>query len=497
MQNGRHFWLLAVLAAALAVLQVLASAAEGAQHPAVVRVVAQHCDGRSCSRTYGSGTVVDIDGAAAVIVTCAHLFREPASSVAVRFPDGVTLAAEVKAIDQTWDLAALTIQADRQFGVAPVAISGVAPKPGDPLQSCGYGSDGEYSCNRGRAIGYGRTATTSSHETLELSGMARDGDSGGPVFNAQGELVAVLWGTNGQIVSATYCCRVQRFLAGLFPRLRDRFNRPTQPERAQPAGPLVPVQPTQPAPGAVEVIGGLAEPTGPGNSQNTPVDPAPDNPPAPNCPAGTFPGLEEMRHGLAGISKRLAAIEAGQEQAGGEASTERNKLAKALEAIGRLRDRVDAAKAAGAEDVRQIAKDVALRAARERVVQLLPASALGVLAALGFTGGSGCVAIAAWKLAGFVIRRRRSTKKGPARKEEPAASGGFCGSVPRDATEAAQILQLAKSEGRDPLLDGLVGRLTLDRLDNLVDAGGCDADWAASFRRELMDRINQIAPVAL
>ncbi len=56
---------------------------------------------------------------------------------------------------------------------------------------------------------------------LELSGSARFGDSGGPVFNRRYELVAVLFGTNGRVVDATFCGRVRRFLSGLSPRFSD------------------------------------------------------------------------------------------------------------------------------------------------------------------------------------------------------------------------------------------------------------------------------------
>ena len=47
-----------------------------------------------------------------------------------------------------------------------------------------------------------------------MTGSARQGDSGGPVFDRHRQLVAVLFGTNGQVVDGTFCGRVRRFFKG-------------------------------------------------------------------------------------------------------------------------------------------------------------------------------------------------------------------------------------------------------------------------------------------
>jgi S1-C subfamily serine protease len=106
----------------------------------------------------------------------------------------LVLAAETVYYNPEWDLAGLEI--DAPTGIVPVAISEAAPQKGEPVASCGYGPNGQYRCNQGRVTGYVRADGTEKFETLELTGAARDGDSGGPVFNQRGELVAVLWGTD-------------------------------------------------------------------------------------------------------------------------------------------------------------------------------------------------------------------------------------------------------------------------------------------------------------
>ena len=193
---------------------------ECAPHPAVARVI--HAGFGSV--WYGSGTLIAKDDQVGVLLTCAHLFRPGVGEVTVRFPSGEQHRARVCAMDTAWDLAALEIAAP---AASPVLVAADAPRPGEPLESCGYGPDGTYRCNPGQAVGYVRTGGTTTYETLEVTGEARLGDSGGPVFNTRGELAAVVWGTDGRTVEATACCRIWRFLEAC--RLRARAVRPCRP----------------------------------------------------------------------------------------------------------------------------------------------------------------------------------------------------------------------------------------------------------------------------
>jgi hypothetical protein len=54
-------------------------------------------------------------------------------------------------------------------------------------------------------------------ETVEVGVAARQGDSGGPIFNARGELAGVLWGAGGGRTAGSYCGRVRQFLASIVP----------------------------------------------------------------------------------------------------------------------------------------------------------------------------------------------------------------------------------------------------------------------------------------
>ena len=218
-----------------------------ATQAAIVRVV----NTRGRSRALGSGTLVDVADESGLVVTCAHLFRDGAGTVQVVFPNRQAHSAQLVRIDTAADLAALRISAP---GVQPVRVAQQSPRQGDPLVSCGYGNDGRLWCNRGQALGYVSTAGSRGTETLELSGAARRGDSGGPVFNRDYELVAVLFGTNGRVVDGTCAGRVRRFLRGLSPRFGSdggtsrAGQAPHVPHddgiaAAPPTAPLVPVPP--------------------------------------------------------------------------------------------------------------------------------------------------------------------------------------------------------------------------------------------------------------
>lgn len=197
-----------------------ASAALQVDAQAIVRIT--HERGRT--RALGSGTLIEAEGEEGIILTCGHLFREGAGSVVVSFVDGRSFGAAIIKIDPVADLAALRI---RNPQVPPIALAPEVPRRGEALISCGYGGDGRLSCNRGQLLGYARLSGAPADDVLELSGSARQGDSGGPVLDRQHRLVAVLFGTDGHVVDATHCGRVRRFLKGLLGQRRTAPAAPT------------------------------------------------------------------------------------------------------------------------------------------------------------------------------------------------------------------------------------------------------------------------------
>jgi hypothetical protein len=71
---------------------------------------------------------------------------------------------------------------------------------------------------------------------VELSTAARQGDSGGPIFNRQGELAGVLFGSATGTTSGSFCGRVGQFLHPVMARLEQL--EPVAPEQ-QADGPMI------------------------------------------------------------------------------------------------------------------------------------------------------------------------------------------------------------------------------------------------------------------
>jgi hypothetical protein len=233
----------------------------GGIHPAVVRVMATDRDGFSL----GSGTLVAVSDHHGLVVTNWHVVRDAAGPIAVAFPNGFRSAASVLRTDRDWDLAALAIW---RPNVEPVPLAGVPPRPGEPLTIAGFGS-GQYRTITGRCTQYVAPGHNKPFEMVELSAPARQGDSGGPIFNGKGELAGVLFGTAGGQTSGSYCGRVRAFLTSVredFFRLQPNPALLAQQPLANPFPAANPSTPTTPAnvPNAVPGVASTPLP-GPSN----------------------------------------------------------------------------------------------------------------------------------------------------------------------------------------------------------------------------------------
>jgi len=178
-------------------------------HPAVVRVIVPERG----STSYGSGTLVDARGEFGLVVTNWHVVCDAAGPPTVVFPDGFRSAAQVVKVDRDWDLAALAIW---KPSVAAVPLAPSAPRPGESLSIAGYGG-GPYRQVSGACTQYVAPGRSYPMEMVELAASARQGDSGGPIFNSQGELAGVLFGEGHGRTAGSYCGRVRHFLTTVLP----------------------------------------------------------------------------------------------------------------------------------------------------------------------------------------------------------------------------------------------------------------------------------------
>ncbi len=181
-------------------------------HPAVVRVTSIDREGASL----GSGVLVAVNQTHGLVITNWHVVRDTAGTILVSFPDGFSSGAVVLKTDHTWDLAALAIW---RPNVPPVWLSAAPARPGEVLTIAGYGRD-SYRAISGYCTEYLSPGGNNPSEIVEVNVAARQGDSGGPIFNARGELAGVLFGSSdsfltGQYTMGSYCGRVRLFVAAV------------------------------------------------------------------------------------------------------------------------------------------------------------------------------------------------------------------------------------------------------------------------------------------
>ncbi|MGQ9607453.1 MAG: trypsin-like peptidase domain-containing protein [Thermogutta sp.] len=192
-------------------------------HPAVARIIALDLKGASL----GTGTLVAVSDTHGLVITNWHVVRDArGNTILVLFPDGFASPATVLKTDRDWDLAALAIWRPR---ANPVAIAREAPRPGEWLAIAGYGQ-GAYRTVKGICTQYLAPTLRLPQELVELRATARQGDSGGPIFNSRGELAGVLFGSGGSETMGSYCGRVREFLAPL----KETFYRLPVPEGMAP-----------------------------------------------------------------------------------------------------------------------------------------------------------------------------------------------------------------------------------------------------------------------
>jgi S1-C subfamily serine protease len=184
-------------------------------HPSVARIIVPE-DGATA---YGSGTLVGVRDQHGLVVTNWHVVRDAVGLVEVVFPDGFRSHARPLKVDSDWDLAALVIW---RPNMEPVKIATQPPRPGDLLTIHGYGR-GKYRIATGRCTTYYAPQRNFPHEMVELDVEARQGDSGGPIFNQSGELAGVLFGAGQGTTMGSFAPRVRYFLAAVAPDI-DQAN---------------------------------------------------------------------------------------------------------------------------------------------------------------------------------------------------------------------------------------------------------------------------------
>lgn len=359
---------------------------------AVVRVSVQDRNGQN---SLGSGTLVEVyEDGSGLVVTNNHVVADAASSTAgsVAFRSGERSRFTIRDVDPIWDIAVLEIAAPAS--VKPVQMADAPPERGASLMIAGYGAPSQgLLFQAGQFVKRGAPRIGYPFEQLALQPcQARQGDSGGPVFDSRGRMAACLWGASPGETIASPCTRILALLRAVRQRLGRRL-------RGESPGRLVPIQRPEP-----QLPGPIA------GQPSAPAEPAP--PQNDSNPSGSAAGGE-----LATILDRIKELE------------------------GKLSEQAKEAAPSIADEGKQLAEG-AIESAAPSVLsglaeKLLPLALKTLGVTLGGATGLGGIGLAGWGafkllkgaggMLGAVLAKRRAAKTAAAQ------TGIANGSAPVDA----------------------------------------------------------------
>lgn len=136
----------------------------------------------------GSGTYVYDDGYLGGVLTAAHLFRDSQKGITVIFPGFGTFPGKLVAIDRHHDIAVVALDS---VGIEPATLA--KGKRFGEFTAYGYGGDLTFRGSTGKLIGRAFAPNT-TYASAVIDAPVRFGDSGGGVFNDEGDLAGILWG---------------------------------------------------------------------------------------------------------------------------------------------------------------------------------------------------------------------------------------------------------------------------------------------------------------
>lgn len=232
----------------------------------------------------GSGVIVRWQGKL-LLLTAAHVVRG-AANIVIRTVDGIVSQCRVLHIDESADFAICA--PDSQTLTATNLEQGEVPIQ-TQMVACGF-SESRLASRRGifmRLTRYVQSAAVGEN-ILEITGGALGGWSGGPVFNPQGNVVAIISAADA---SYTYAAHVRVIIAALtqqFPQAGPPEPPTPDPPIPVPDPPIVQTPaplnlvPIQEAIAALEVRVAALESVGPGPQG----DPGPQGEPGPQGAAG-------------------------------------------------------------------------------------------------------------------------------------------------------------------------------------------------------------------
>ena len=200
------------------------AAIDSANRDAVGVVVSEWSGGR---RIAGTGFVVRARGDTGWVITARHLVMDSAGRAAARLGflfegSRQNFRARLLGVSDSADLAVLVLRIPG--GVPAVAGLGNLPGAGDPVALLGFpvGLDpaGTWRTEGVRAVGLTGTVRRAGPDRIEVDGYGASGASGGPVFNAKGLVIGMVFGGDPQSAGRIVYAQITELLE----RLRVPFR---------------------------------------------------------------------------------------------------------------------------------------------------------------------------------------------------------------------------------------------------------------------------------
>ena len=132
----------------------------------------------------GSGVIVSEEG---LVLTAAHVIGQTGKSMMVRLPNGKRASAITLGGSEISDAAMLQITEDGPWPYIPIAEKGKS-QIGD--WCFGLGHPGGFDKERGIVVRIGKIISKKD-ETMQTDSRLLGGDSGGPLFDFDGQLIAI------------------------------------------------------------------------------------------------------------------------------------------------------------------------------------------------------------------------------------------------------------------------------------------------------------------
>ena len=165
---------------------------QAAMDPRTGRIILVRNAGMATFERNGAGVIIHPSG---IIATNAHIASQ-AKVISVTLHDQTTVPAQVISFEPNLDLCLLKIAPPEGLTYLPLADSN-GVKLGDEIFTVGNSAVVKESLSGGKVIGLGRSHGILVHGTIrnDLIQTTIDlykGDSGGPLFNRQGQLIGLM-----------------------------------------------------------------------------------------------------------------------------------------------------------------------------------------------------------------------------------------------------------------------------------------------------------------